>query len=313
MVRHWFVSLCASLILSSVVVGQCYDLRSTSLYGARGRYQEWWDKPLWNGQTGNENFHIDEPTWGRAFHFALFDIGIVRKTPQGWIPSRAVRKVDRWCDPTPERSGAFCYIQPYQKPSLQAKIHLISDAVESWSLSKDGIIHYHFHDDHSTPRKIENDSDYKLLPHEFGIEDTDTTNATLDLNTGTYQFESSGYGNGLYIRRYPGTGVKVWRIDTFHAETALHEVPCPASLKGIALNSNQPAPEIEFKTVQTCVAKIKEAKADSKEKPRELWEFVQNINEVASPEKCVQVFESPKPINPNGVSITRADPSSNPN
>jgi hypothetical protein len=310
MVRCCFVSFCFALLLTSVASGQCYDLRSTRLYEPQGRYQEWWDKPLWTGETGTENFHVDEPGWGRALHFALFDIGIIRKTPQGWIPYRTSRLVDQWCDPTPERSGMFCYLKPYQTPSPQAKIHIVRNVREHWSLSRDGIVTYRFHDEDEIPVRIENRSDYKFIPNEFGLGGTDENDAKLDLNTGNYKFEAHGHMAGAFIRRYPGTGVKVWRIDTFHAEAILREVPCPASLADIALMSEmltKTPPELEMKVTPACIVKMDQTQENANDKPRELWEFIQNIDQVTSPEKCIQVFDSHSPSRINDVPLIKAD------
>jgi hypothetical protein len=310
MVRRCFVSFFASLLLAGVAVSQCYDLRSTRLYEPQGRYQEWWDRPGWNGETGTENAHFDEPGWGRPLHFALFEIGIVRKTPQGWVQYRATRNHESWCDPTPKRSAIFCYSPPYQTPPPQAKIHTLTYAVQTWAVDKNGIAHFIFRDDRGIPKKIENGTDYKLIPNEFGLDGTDQTEATLDLNTGAYRFESHGYFNGAYPRRYPGTGVKLWRIDTFHAEAVLHEIPCPASMSDAALKSEMvmnPPPEIEMKAAPACVVKMNETTPNAKDQPRQLWEFVQNIDQVSSPDKCIEVFDSRSPSRTNDVPLIKAE------
>jgi hypothetical protein len=310
MVRRCFVSYFASLLLASVAFSQCYDLRSTRLYEPQGRYQEWWDKPLWNGESGTENFHIDEPGWGRSLHFALFDLGIVRKTPQGWIPHSASRLMDEWCDPTPERSGVFCYVKPYQTPSPKAKIHIIRNVREHWSVSRDGIVSYRFHDEDEIPVKVENGSDYKFIPNELGLGGTDENDATLDLNTGVYKFEAHGHMAGAFIRRYPGTGVNLWRIDTFHAEAVLHKIPCPASLTDTVLIpemlANVPS-ELEMKATPNCIVKMNQTQKNAKGQSRELWEFIQNIDQVSSPEKCIQVFDSRSPSRMDDVPLVKAD------
>ncbi|HWS17925.1 MAG TPA: hypothetical protein VN223_07915, partial [Candidatus Elarobacter sp.] len=296
MAPRWLLSLCSLIVLNTVAYSQCYDLRSTRLYEAKGRYQEHWDKPLWGGQTGNENFRVDAPTWGRVFHFAVFEIGIVRKTPGGWISYRAKRAADSWCDPAPERSGMLCYSKQYQEPPSQATVHVIGFGVESWSLDKDGIVHYRYRDDQGVPAKVENRSGYKLIPHEFGFEGKDLTDATLDLNTGEYQFESHQYFDGGYIRRYPGTGVKLWKIDTFQAHATLHEIACPVAIKSASLVDPNDAPsEVTMKMSETCVAKVKETRAEGVEIVPTSWDFIQNPGRESAPERCVQVFESPQP------------------
>jgi len=302
MIRHCFVFLCWLLWVTSAF-SQCYDLRSTHLYEPQGRYSERWNKPLWTGENGNENFHVDDESWGRVLQFALFDIGIVQKTSKGWIQYRAVRREDRWCDPSPQRSGMFCYMQPYQKIPPEATIHTVMDVVERWSVSKDGIVHYQYHDDRGVPSRVENRSNYQLLPNEFGFDGKDQTDATLDLNTGNYQFDSHQYFNGAYIRRYPGTGVKLWRTDTFHATAQLREIPCPASLIKVDLESSIDPPEVELKTVEACVVKVK--RSDGKNE--DAWEFIQNVKGVSSSESCIQIFETTKPAVTNDKSIVQAN------
>jgi hypothetical protein len=310
MVRRCFVSFCYSFLFASLAYSQCYDLRSTRLYEPQGRFQEWWDKPAWDGTTGTENVRFDEPTWGRPFHFALFEIGTVRKTPQGWIQYRSTRNEEVWCDPTPKRSGLLCYSPPYQTPPPTAKIHTLTYAIQNWLVDRNGIAHFTLRDDRGIPKKIENGSEYKLLPNEFGFDGTDQTEATLDLNTGAYRFESHQYFNGAYMRRYPGTGAKFWRIDTFRAEAVLHEVPCPASLTDMAFRPEmvtEAPPELEMKATPACVVKMDQTQKDVEGQPRELWEFIQNIDQVSSPEKCIQVFDSRSPSRINDVPLVKAD------
>jgi hypothetical protein len=177
-------------------------------------------------------------------------------------------------------------------------------------VDKEGIAHFKFRDDQGIPKKIENNSDYKLIPNEFGLDGTDQTEATLNLNTGSYQFESHQYLNGAYPRKYPGTGVKIWRVDTFQAEAVLREVPCPASLTDTALKSEmvtETPQEIEMKAAPACVVKMNQTSSDQKDQPRELWEFIQNIDQVSSPEKCIQVFESRSPSRMNDIPLVKAD------
>jgi hypothetical protein len=226
------------------------------------------------------------------------------------VQYRATRTHESWCAPTPKRSAILCYSLPYQTPPPEAKIHTIDNAVQTWSVDKNGIAHFSYRDDRGLPQKIENGSDYKLIPNEFGLGGTDQTEATLDLNTGTYRFEGHQYFNGAYMRRYPGTGTKLWRIDTFRAEAVLHEIPCPASLADTALRPEMLAetpPEVEMKATPACVAKMNETKNNAKDQPRDLWEFIQNIDQVSSPEKCIQVFDSRSPSRMNDVPLVKAD------
>lgn len=310
MIRRWRWFLFSFLFLGNLVFGQCYDLRSLSLYEPQGRFQEWWDKPIWNGQSGNENLHIDEPTWGRPLHSAIFEVGIVRKTPQGWIPYRAVRQYDGWCDPTPERSGVLCYSSHYQKPSPEAKIHTIRYGLQIWSVDSNGMVHYRYRDDHGVPARVENGSTYKLLSHEFGFNGKEKTDATLDLNTGLYTFRQDGYLNGAYIRRYPGTGVKLWRIDTFQAKAKLQEIECPASMQNVdfVIEDQEPA-QVEMKASAVCVVKAKEAKTEDAKIPSTSWEFIQNPQSVSSAEGCIKIFESPFPGGSPPITLTQRQPS----
>jgi len=76
-------------------------------------------------------------------HFAVFAVGTVRKTPHGWTAQRFSHHPERWCDPTPERSGVLCYLPPYQTPPPSALIRTrMDDDLETWVISTDGTVRY---------------------------------------------------------------------------------------------------------------------------------------------------------------------------
>jgi hypothetical protein len=282
------------LTLCGSAFAQCYDLRSTQLSDPQGRFQEWWDKPIWHAKPGEGNFTVDNTTWGRAMHFAVFAVGTVRKTPQGWTTQRLTHHPETWCDPTPERSGVFCYLPPYQIPPPSATIRAVVDEdFETWVVSTDGTVRYERHR-HGVVRMIENRSSYRVLPDEFGYYTATDVVATIDLNRGVYVYEEHSHGAGAYIRRYPGTGVKIRTIDTFRAQAKLTQVPCPVSTQGVALSAGEVPSVVELNGAPLCVVKVSKSGSHDPA-PKQLWEFVQNAENVPSWEGCLVVFEGAGP------------------
>jgi hypothetical protein len=280
----WLLGI--ALTLGCSAFAQCYDLRSTQLSDPQGRFQEWWDKPIWHAKPGEGNFTVDNATWGRAMHFAVFAVGTVRKTPQGWTTQRFTHHPERWCDPTPERSGVLCYLPPYQTPPPSATIRAkVDDDIETWLISKDGTVRYERHG-RGVERMIENHSSYRLLPNEFGSDSTTNVSATLDLSSGAYAFEERHRTYGAYIRRYPGSGVNLVQIDTFRAKAKLTEVPCPVSTQKVSLNPEEIQPVVELNAPPFCVVKVKKNGAG-----KQALEFVQNPGSVSSADGCLVVFE----------------------
>jgi hypothetical protein len=279
------------LTLGCSAFSQCYDLRSTQLSDPQGRFQEWWDKPIWHAKPGDGNFTLDNTTWGRRLHFAAFMMGTIRKTPHGWTAQRFERQGwDLWCDPTPERSGIFCYVPPYQIPPPSATIRIRNDDVlERWVVETDGKVRY-THSTRGVGRIIENRSSYRLLPGELGFDAQIDAVATLDLNTGLYTFEEHDDGNGWYIRRYPGVGVKVRRVDTFQAKAQLTQVPCPVSAQKASLSPNDAPAVVKMNDEPLCVVQVNRRGSQGHAAKQE-WEFVQNPANVSSADGCLVVFQ----------------------
>ena len=265
---------------------QCYDLRSTQLSDPQGRFQEWWNKPIWHAKPGEGNFTVDNTTWGRAMHFAVFAVGTVRKTPHGWTAQRFSHHPERWCDPTPERSGVLCYLPPYQTPPPSALIRTrMDDDLETWVISTDGTVRYERRA-RGIERVIENRSSYRLLGNEFGGDIVTDVTAALDLNTGVYSFEARHHMDGAYVRRYSGNGIKLLQIDTFQAKAKLTQVPCPVSKQNVSLSAEEAQPVLELNAPPFCVAKVKKNEAG-----KQAWEFIQNPCNVSSADGCLVVFE----------------------
>src|ERR1700687_4177391 len=173
--------LLGSLVtLACSVFAQRSDLRTSNLSDPQAGFQEWWDKPIWHAKPGEGNFTVDNTAWGRAMHFAVFAVGTVRKTPQGWTARRFTHHPERWCDPTPERSGVLCYFPPYQTPppSRTMRARMDND-LETGVVSKDGRVRYERHA-RGIERAIENRSSYRLLENEFGYDIESDVAATLD-------------------------------------------------------------------------------------------------------------------------------------
>src|SRR5258708_7523349 len=93
------------LALASPVWSQCFDLASTHLNQPQARFQEWWDKPIWNAKPGEGNFHVDNGGWGDVTQFAIFAMGQVRKTESGWVPLSKSRVPEHRCEILPKDAG----------------------------------------------------------------------------------------------------------------------------------------------------------------------------------------------------------------
>ena len=266
-----------SLALASTVRSQCFDLTSTHLYQVNGRFQEWWDKPIWNAKPGEGNFHVDDS--GPA-HFstdlALFAVGEVRKTEKGWIPFRKSRVHEVWCDETPERSAGLCYAPPYTIPPPSAhRIGRWELNLETWSLDRNGLLRY----THQTRGESPFDHTYTLGPNIF--------EAVLDLNTGAYSALNQGHAGGMYKRRIP-EGVEMRRKETGSAKAKLQPVTCSATLQKVGLRSDGVVADEAMNPIPFCVVKVKS-------EPTGGFEFVQNPLNLTSPQGCVAVHEGPMP------------------
>jgi hypothetical protein len=295
---RWLFVL-APLAGSLPAYGQCYDLSTTRLYEARSRFVEDWDRPIWNAKPGEGNFHVENEGYGRALQFAIFTVGVVRRTPQGWAPYRASRTPQRVrCAHNTKGSGILCYNPAYEPAPEDALLYIGYDkASESWSLSAQGVLTYR-HSVRGRLRLIENRSPQKLDPRDFGSESgTQEDTATLDLNTGVYRYEQRGTCDGCYGRRFKN-GLKLWRTIRFEAQARLKEVACPAPLPpgAIGLTAGKSASnEIDKHTRGVCAVRVKEAGQEGLEPAPGKWEFLQNPFGQSGPGGCVQVFEAAAP------------------
>ncbi|MBL8227368.1 MAG: hypothetical protein JNL98_02780 [Bryobacterales bacterium] len=276
--------------------GQCYDLSATRLYEARSRFVEDWDRPIWNAKPGEGNFHIENEGYGRAHQFAIFTVGLVRKTPQGWVPYRASRTPLRIrCAHNANGSGILCYNPAYEPVPEDALIHIGHDkSSESWSLSAQGVLSYR-HSVRGRLRLIENRSPRRVDPRDFrGEAGTQEDTATLDLNTGVYRYEQRGTCDGCYGRRFKN-GLKLRRTITFAAQARLKEVACPASLPPGAIGltaGKRSTNDIDKQTRGVCAVRVKETLREGWEPMSGKWEFLQNPFGQTSPDGCVLVFEA---------------------
>src|SRR2546421_9538832 len=95
------------------VFSQCYDLGSSRVYQPQGKFIERWK---------DSDFRMDNDDWGDVMHFALFS-GTVRKTPSGWQPYHATRKILYLCEPGVQKNGGWkCFEQRYFRPTPEAVI-----------------------------------------------------------------------------------------------------------------------------------------------------------------------------------------------
>ena len=277
------------LALSGLLSAQCYDIRSPQVYEVRGHFEEWWDHPIWNANPGEGNFHLESDDYAGALQFALFSIGIVGKTSAGWTPYRSKRTPVIWADPTPQRSGSKHYVFPYQIPPSSATFRLAADRdVEHWSVTAEGLARYER--SAGGRRKIVESLSPTIPPPDdlAGFTNETEARATLNLNTHEFTFEQRDYAERAYLRRIPG-GVKLWRIQTMKARVEPRQVSCPASLEKVSLSV---AEESEMTSPPPCVVKVKEYSGSGDSAVPTKWDFLENPENVSSPQGCVWVFES---------------------
>jgi len=269
-------------LLNGVLHAQCYDLTSLQLYDVKGRFQEHWDKPIWNAQPWEGNFKLDELPWlGGLSEFIIFTIGQVQKTQSGWVPLHTSRVPEIWCEITPQRSSIyFCYSVPYQTPPPQAfRVAPNEYDLETWSLNRDGLLHY--------THRTHGDRTFDHT-HNFGS----TFDAVLDLNTGAYSAVGHDHSNGHYTQRIP-EGVELWRETTLSAVAKLVPQPCPASLRRSSLGGKNVTPEVKAPSSSICAVVS-----------RKSVEFIVNPRKLDSPRGCIVLHE--EPIAPAGSTIAKA-------
>jgi hypothetical protein len=272
--------LCGLGVLSGSVYAQCYDLTGVHLYEVKGRFQERWDKPIWDAKPGEGNFHLDESPWlGGIPEFVIFAIGRVQRTESGWVPQRKSRIPETWCELSPQRNSYyFCYAVPYQTPPPGAfRVPPIENDLEKWSLGSDGLLRYTRH----TQGVSVFDQTYDFGG---GVE------AVLDLNTGSYSVIAHGHSKNHYTKRIP-EGVELWRDTTLSAKVKLVPQPCPATLRKAALLPEAEVREEMIKPVPVCAVKPKPPIAGLPAS----FEFVANPSKATSPLGCVVVHEEPMP------------------
>lgn len=294
MLVQWSVRrLLLVFILGRLACAQCFDLRVARIYDPVGRFQEHWDHPLWNSKPGTENFRLDEPTWGGALQFALFAIGVVKKSSSGWISYRSTRTPEIWCDPAPERAGQICYMVPYQvaPPSAIWRMKADSD-VESWALDKSGLVTYH-RTRRGESRVVESRSNQFRLPNAATDKGTEDVAAALNLASGNYHVEDKVYMANAHLRRIPG-GTQLWRTETFNGRVEAPPVPCPLTTQKIVLSTNGEPEEIPMPAFASCVVKVKKYSGSGLSAIPTAWEFKENPEKRSSWEGCVLVFETPK-------------------
>lgn len=185
--NRWALLGCAGALGSSLW-GQCYDLATTHLYQPDGRFQEQWDKPLWNGKPGEANwpgnFRLDQKEYGKDYlDFAIF-IGTVRKTEAGWVPFKTERQPQNFCNHSGPRGSLFCWTTPYQTPGAQATLNPYSHLSETWTLTRAGKLTYVMRG-------------RAAIPHaNSGV--VEDAVATLDLNTGRYEMIHRDHDKGVH-------------------------------------------------------------------------------------------------------------------
>jgi hypothetical protein len=276
--------LCGFGVLSGSVYAQCYDLTSVQLYELKGRFQERWNKPIWDAKPGEGNFHLDESPWmGGLPEFIIFTIGQVQKTGSGWVPLRKSRVPETWCRESPDRNSIhFCYTAPYQTPPPDARrVSVLEYDQETWSLGRDGLLRY--------THRTYGDSSIDPGNHDFG----GAFEAVIDLNTGAYSTAEHGHSNGHYKKRIP-EGVELWRDTSLSAKVKLVPQACPAAVRKAGLVSGGELREEEAHPVPICAARAKEGSQPP-------FEFIMNPRSLSSPEGCVVAHEGPMPQSPLNV------------
>jgi len=279
--------LCGLAGLSSSVYAQCYDLTSIHLYELKGRFQERWDKPIWDAKPGEGNFHLDESPWlGGLQEFVVFSIGQVQKTPSGWVTFKRTRVPEHRCAVIPERSSlGMCYWLPYETPPTNARpVPALELDQETWSLGRDGILRY----SHRTRGE-------SVFDH--SRDQGSSFEATLDLNTGVFMAIAHGNSKGHYKKRIP-EGVELWRDTILSAKAELIPQSCSASVKKASFDSGRGVREEEAHPVPICVVRTKSG--GNKQNP---FEFIVNPKHATSPEGCVVAHEGPAPRPSASVAI----------
>jgi hypothetical protein len=251
--------MCGLGLVGSPVFAQCYDLTSVHLYELTGRFQERWDRPIWNAKPGEGNFHLDESPWlGGTAEFVIFALGQVQKTDSGWVPLRRSKVHESACAMTPERSDIHCSWPPYETPRPDSRRMPPHERdQERWTLSPDGLLRFTIVSTGPMP-SIHADPVTEALIRlvNQGADEGSTFEALLDLNTGAYSVVAHGHAKGLYRRRFPD-GLELWRDTTLSAKAKLIPQTCPTSVKKAALLLNGVAPEEEARPVPICVVRAK--------------------------------------------------------
>lgn len=245
--NYWALLGCA-LAVGSSLRGQCYDLATTHMYEPDGRFREQWDKPSWDPadpKDANGNAHFDKKEYGKdALAFALF-MGIVRKTPEGWLPFQRSREPKVYCDHSGQRGSGHCWLTPYETPGSQATLDPYNHMSETWTLTKAGILTYVMRSRAAIPRL------------ESGMEEAV---AKLDLNTGRYEWTRHGHGKGLHGWAIKG-GVELWRNQTMTAQARLTPVDCAASLVKVSMGDvTRRAKTTEMEGLRPCAVKVKRSR-----------------------------------------------------
>jgi hypothetical protein len=260
---------------------------SVHLYELKLRFQERWDKPIWDAKPGEGNFTLDESPWfGGIAEFVVFSVGHVQKTEAGWVPLRKSQPVERWCTESPQRNSYFfCYWVPYQTPPPTAvRVGTRKEGRETWSLTRDGLLRY--------AQMTQGDSPVDHT-YDFGS----SIETLLDLNTGVYSTVAHTHLRGTYTKRIP-EGVELWRGTTLSGRVELIPQTCSASVqKASSLGSLKVPREEEAHPVSICVARAK-----ANELPAS-YEFIINPRALTSPDGCVVAHEGPMPRRGSATSV----------
>ena len=276
--RSLLLDRCCEIFLvvamSGIAAAQCYDLSSAQLYSVKGRFQERWDRPIWDAKPGEGNFNLDESPWfGGIQEFVIFSIGQVQKTGSGWVPVNKSDVPDTWCEPAHRTTGARCYWVPYQTPPPQATRQPRNGLeVETWSLSNDGILRYTRRNSGYHP--FDRVTDYGP-PYE----------ATLDLNNGAFSAVLHSHSQGTYRHRFPG-GIEMWRDTTLSAKVKLVPQTCPVNLQHASVPPAGSG-EVKRSLLPICVAREKTGAA---------VEFLIDPLGASTPSACIVLHEGPMPV-----------------
>jgi hypothetical protein len=274
---HWWLRFIGGLTFGISLHSQCFDLSSTHLYQPEGRFQEWWDRPIWNAAPGEGKFRLDQQEYGKhPLHFAIF-MGIAKKTEAGWIPFKRERQPLAFCDHSGPKGSNHCWLTPYETPSHAAVPDAYDHASEVWSLTKAGLLRYVYE---STASGNPN-----------GTSGIEHAVATLNLETGRYEMVIQNHDKGVYEWAVKG-GLELWRNITFSAQAKLITATCPASLETISSRVVNHAPKMEqMEGLRPCVIKVIPKGTGSDPG----FEFIQNPGSATSPQGCVVVHEEPLP------------------